>query len=167
MKTLKKTIESSALKAAPGLENAARETCTVVSKNFETRACACLWICSLLTACTLPSHVRHGRKVYLMGLVLLDSYFQVFSKWRRLQAASHLGLRFFWTDPITLILPFIPTFNNMSLPCAKSTHNFNCPLFLLLFFRSLLKPIYLGIFCWALFILLLWWSALYLCPFLI
>lgn len=37
MKTSKKTIESSALKAAPGLENAARETCIAVSKNFETR----------------------------------------------------------------------------------------------------------------------------------
>lgn len=38
MKTLKKTWGSSALGAAPGLENAARETCTAVSKIFETRA---------------------------------------------------------------------------------------------------------------------------------
>lgn len=49
MKTLKKTWGSSALRAAPGLENAARETCTAVSKIFESHVLAFPHHCTAFT----------------------------------------------------------------------------------------------------------------------
>ncbi len=61
MKTLRKTWGSSALRAAPGLENAARETCTAVSKIFESHVLTFPPPVLPLLAHMLPSHVRLGR----------------------------------------------------------------------------------------------------------
>lgn len=73
MKTLKKTWGSSALRAAPGLENAARETCTAASKTFEPHVLTLPQHCTALSlqyAALTHETQQRPEDVCLVGTVI-------------------------------------------------------------------------------------------------